>query len=621
MKIRVADYIAARCVEAGAQHVFLVTGGGAMHLNDAFGRNKSLTPVCFHHEQGASIAAESYYRLSNRLAVLNVTTGPGGINALNGVYGAYVDSLGMLIVSGQVKRETFLRNYPIPLRQLGDQEVDIVSMARPVVKYATVLQDPNLAREVMDKAVFLATSGRPGPVWVDVPVDVQGALIEIESLAGYSGGLDGLIADPDVTENTRLDLINQKNFDEGFLARTISCIVEKLKLAKRPVIFAGMGARISGMHDQFLSLADILQIPVVTGWNAHDVLTDDSPYFSGRPGTVGDRAGNFTVQNADFLLVLGSRLNVRQVSYNWSSFGKNAWKAMVDIDEAELNKPTLNIDLKVNAPLQLFIPKLIKELGEYSPSEAHREYLRWCRERVKAYPVVLPEYRQINEPINPYFFIEKLFEELDEDDVVVTGNGSACVISFQAGRLKKGQRLYTNSGNASMGYDLPAAIGASIALGKRRVYCLAGDGSIMMNLQELQTMVGYSIPVKVIVLNNAGYHSIRQTQQAYFSDSMFGIGPDDGVTLPDFVALGKALGIESAPVRSMTDWSSEVVQNILHNEKYGLVEVFVDPNQPFAPKLASRKLDDGTMVSPSLEDMAPFLSREELASNTISTEE
>ncbi len=614
-KIRVADYIAARCVAAGATHVFLVTGGGAMHLNDAFGRNKSLKPVCFHHEQGAAIAAEAFYRTSNQLAVLNVTTGPGGINALNGVYGAYVDSLGMLVVSGQVKRETYLRNYPIPLRQLGDQEVDIVSMARPIVKYGTVLQDPAKAKQVMDKAIFLATHGRPGPVWVDVPIDVQGSLIEPSGLIGWSDDdIDELITDPDITENTRLELTELGKHD---LSSAIDEILARLKTAKRPVLFVGNGIRIGGVHKEFFSLINRLGIPVVTGWNAHDLLPNDSPYYAGRPGTVGDRPGNFTVQNADFLLVLGCRLNIRQISYNWKSFASKAWKAMVDIDAAELGKPTLDFNLVVHGDLSDFLPNLQKKLETYQTPIAHTEYLDWCKERVKKYPTVLDAYRINDSPLNPYVFIEKLFSQLNANDIVVTGNGSACVIGFQAANLKDGQRLFTNSGNASMGYDLPAAIGACLATNKARVICLAGDGSLMMNIQELQTLVGYGLPVKVIVLNNNGYHSIRQTQHAYFADNMLGVGPDDGVTFPNFVSLGVGFGIESIKIDSHSDWESDRVSELMNSSRPAIIEVILDESQTFSPKLASRKLDDGTMVSPSLDDMAPFLSRDELGSNRL----
>ena len=615
-KIRVADFIANMCNAAGSEHVFLVTGGGAMHLNDAFGRHKGFTTVCFHHEQGAAIAAEAYYRTSNKIATLNVTTGPGGINALNGVYGAYVDSIGMFVISGQVKRETYVGNCPLPLRQLGDQEVDIVSMARPIVKYATVLQDPANAKVVMEKAIYLATSGRPGPVWVDVPVDIQGALINPEELISWDQNKLALADDPDVTPNTRHELIKlQEKVD---LTESIFQIIKNLKNARRPVVMVGNGVRLSGAHEEFLKLVDKLKLPVVTGWNAHDILTNDSKYYAGRPGTVGDRAGNFCVQNSDFLLVLGCRLNIRQVSYNWKSFANKAWKVMVDVDSAELDKPTLHIDQKIQADLFEFISAFNRALESYSENETHSSYLAWCRERVDRYKTVLPEYKKPAPLINPYFFIEKLFEKLNADDIVVAGNGSACVISFQAAKLLAGQRLFTNSGNASMGYDLPAAIGACISRGsKQRIICLAGDGSIMMNLQELQTLVGYKLPVKVLVINNNGYHSIRQTQQAYFSDNMFGIGPENGVSIPDFVALAKGLKISAVAVKTVEDWESSVVTQLLESDEPALIEIFVDPEQPFSPKLASRKLDDGTMVSPALDDMAPFLSREELAQNQL----
>jgi acetolactate synthase-1/2/3 large subunit len=600
--VRVADYIASRCVEAGARHVFLVTGGGAMHLNDAFGRNQDLEKICFHHEQAAAFAAESYYRLSNRLAVLNVTTGPGGINALNGVYGAYVDSLGMLVISGQVKRETFLKNYSISLRQLGDQETDIVSIAKTITKYATVLQDPNMVRMVMDKAIFLSTFGRPGPVWVDVPIDVQGTLIDPTALRGWSDrDLKRLANDSDIHVNSIDELLNLGNSD---LQNEIKQLLIKLKESKRPVLLAGSGIRISGMHSKFTKLIDKLKIPVVTGWNAHDVIENDNQYYCGRPGTVGNRAGNFTVQNADLLIVLGCRLNIRQVSYGWKNFAQNAYKVMVDVDRSEL------------------IPRLMESLDSFEKvndnSKEHSNYLKWCREKLFQYPVVSIEQQKHSGLTNPYFFMQTLFENLENDDVVVTGNGSACVISFQVAHLKKEQRLYTNSGSASMGYDLPAAIGACIARGGlKRIICIAGDGSLMMNLQELQTVVGYKLPIKIIILNNNGYHSIRQTQEAYFSDSLIGIGPDTGVTLPDFVGLGQAFKIHSSRVDSQDQIDIALDWLLQRQPGAALLEVMLDITQPFAPKLSSRKLPDGTMVSPALDDMAPFLSREELEKNRL----
>jgi acetolactate synthase-1/2/3 large subunit len=612
--MRLADYVAQRCADAGARHTFLVTGGGAMHLNDAFGRHPDMTAVCFHHEQGAAIAAESYYRINNQLCVLNVTTGPGGINALNGVFGAYVDSCGMLIVSGQVKNETYLRNYDLPMRQLGDQEVDIVSMARPVVKYATTLKDPKLIKEVMDKAVFLATHGRPGPVWVDIPIDMQSTQIAPDLLKGWDENLTTLALDPAVTENTRLELMTL-GLDQ--YERDIPTIIDRLYQAKRPVIYAGTGVRLSGMHDKFLELVERLGIPVVSSFNAYDVLTNDHPQYCGHPGMVGDRAGNFTVQNADFVLILGSRLNIRMISYNYKNFAKNAYKVMVDIDRAELDKPTLDIDLKVHCNLNNFITEFLDQTTVYARPNSHTEYLTWCRERVAKYDPVLPTYTHATDSLNPYLFFEDFFSKLDNTDIVVSGNGSASVISGQAGKLKAGQRFYSNSGNASMGYDVPAAIGASIAIGNKKVYCIAGDGSIMMNLQELQTIVGYRLPVKIIIVNNNGYHSIKQTQNAYFSDNVFGTSPEDGVTLPDFVALGVALGIMSHRVYTMDAWNSEFVQMLLQSDLPAIIEVVVDPEQMFAPKLAARKLEDGSLLAPSLEYMSPFLPDAEMEQNII----
>ena len=616
-KIRVADYIAQRSVEFGVKHSFIVTGGGAMHLNDAFTRNKSIIPIFFHHEQSAAMAAESYYRLINRVAVLNVTTGPGGINALNGVYGAYMDSLAILVVSGQVKNETYLKNYKLKLRQLGDQEVDIVSMVKPITKYAVTVKNPKEIKEVMDKAIYFLSNGRPGPVWVDVPIDIQGSLIDPTKLKGFNGNTKKLIIDSAVSDNTKLELSTKSNLND----KNFRIIFEQLKKSKRPVILAGTGVSISEMNKQFIKLVKKLKIPVVTGWNAHDLISNDNKYFAGKPGTVGDRPGNFTVQNSDLLIVLGCRLNIRQISYNWKEFAPKAFKIMVDIDQAELDKPTLHIDCKVKADLKTFIPLLIKKIQDlnYTSINEHKKYLIWCKKRVVDYPVVLPEYtNKINKKINPYVFIDELFKILDKDDVVITGNGSACVITFQAAKIKQGQRLYTNSGSASMGYDLPASIGAAIAMkAKKRVICLAGDGSLMMNLQELQTMQGYGLPIKVFVLNNDGYASIKQTQEAYFSDNISGVGPKSGVTMPNFTELGKALKIPSIKITKSSDLALKTFKTMFNNNKPGIFEIIIDPDQGFSPKLASRKLSDGTMVSAALHDMSPFLDGDELAKNIL----
>jgi acetolactate synthase I/II/III large subunit len=603
--MRVADFIAKLMADDGVEHVFMVTGGGAMHLNDALGREPRLTTIFTHHEQSCAMAAESYARLSGRTAAVNVTSGPGGINALNGVFGAYVDSIPMVIVSGQVKRETLTTSYELPLRQLGDQEVDIVAMASPVCKSAVLLDDPEDTRYVVERALWLVRSGRPGPVWVDVPIDVQSATIDPASQRGFDPTSDGpeaqLRSESDITSGQALN---------GQLRQAL----DRLASSERPVILAGAGVRISGAHETFLRLIDRLGIPVVTGWNAHDALWSDHPLFVGRPGSIGDRAGNFAVQNADFLLVLGSRLNVRQVSYNWEAFARAAYIAMIDIDAAELAKPTLSVDLAIHADLAVALAEM--ERMEYVPPAAHGEYLTWCRERQMRYPVVLPEYSKSDEPVNPYVFVQTLFEELDPDDVVVTGDGSACVVTFQTAHLKTGQRLYTNSGCASMGYDLPAAIGAHYAAPERRVVCLAGDGSVMLNLQELQTIAGNRLPIVIIILNNNGYSSIRQTQQNYFPDNVVGCGPESGLTFPDFLKLGTAFGFEVRRCSSHRELSA-AVRGALSGGGPQLLEVMLDPEQGFAPKLASRQLDDGRMVSSPLEDLAPFLPRDELAENML----
>ena len=606
--MRVADYIAQLLARQGLSHVFLVTGGGAMHLNDAFGRNRDLTCVCFHNEQGAAMAADGYARLGGRPAILNVTTGPGGINALNGVFGAYTDSLPMLVVSGQVRRETIAGNFPMGLRQLGDQEVDIVRMVGGISKYAVTIEDPARIRYEIEKAYHLATTGRPGPTWVDVPIDIQGAYIDPESLMGFDPGIEPYAA---ALPTERLPLIGDP------LRKAARAVIAQIRKAKRPCILPGTGVRIAGCADLFLEVANRLGAPVATAFNAHDLIANDHPLYVGRPGTVGDRPGNFSVQNADFLLVLGCRLNIRQISYNWGSFARAAFKVMVDADKAELTKPTLSIDFPIHADLTQFLSTLKEELDGYSPPAEHGEYLTWCKDRVRRYPVVLPEYWNTESPINPYCFASVLFDCLGADDIVVTGDGTACVVTFQAANLKQGQRLFSNSGSASMGFDLPAAIGAYYASPQdKRIVCIAGDGSVMMNLQELQTIVGQHLPIKLFILNNDGYHSIRQTQQNYFADNIVGCGPESGVSFPDFQKVGAAFGFG---VRRLSTHSelNNAIRQALESAGPQMCEVIVDKAQAFAPKLSSRRLDDGRMVTSALEDLAPFLDRDEFAENML----
>ncbi len=598
MEIKVSDFIVDCLVRHGIHDAFMVTGGGAMYLNHALGTRKEITCTFNHHEQACAIAAESYARLTNRLPVVNVTSGPGGTNAITGVYGAFVDSIPMLVLSGQVKTETTVRHTGLPLRQYGDQELDIEELVRPITKYVHMVTDPDAIRYHLEKAIYLAKTGRPGPCWLDIPLNVQAAKIDVETLRGF---------DPSELDEP------WKKCDLKAVSRAI---LEKIAQSERPVVFAGGGVRLSGEYDAFLRLVDRLGIPVVGGWNAYDVIWNDHPLYAGRPGTIGDRPGNFTVQNADLLLILGSRLNIRQVSYNWKTFARNAFKIWVDVDEIEMQKPTVKPDMQICADLRDLLPALADATSKHEgPSDEHRKWVAWCRERQARFPVVLPEYWK-NKHVNPYCFVEKLFQQLQENEIIVTGNGSACVTSFQAANLKRGQRLWTNSGCATMGYDLPAAIGASMAARGKCVICLAGDGSIMMNLQELQTIIGNRLPVKIFIMNNNGYVSIFQTHRNFFNGVEVGGGPKSGVNFPDFGKVVQAFGFPYVRA-SRHEELEEAIGKTLAIDGAAVCEIIIDENVSFAPKLGAKSHPDGRITSPPLEDLSPFLSRKELLENMI----
>jgi acetolactate synthase-1/2/3 large subunit len=608
MPTKLSDYLIRRVADAGVTHAFLITGGGAMHLNDSIAKEKRLTWICNHHEQGCSIAAEGYARVAGRPALVNVTTGPGGINALNGVFGAYTDSIPMIVVSGQVKRETCqpIRRSP-GLRQLGDQEVDIVSMAKPVTKWAHIVEDPSTVRWCVEKALYLATSGRPGPVWLDVPSDVQGSPIDEESLRGFDPKTD---LAPD-------ELPARAPLEGAALAAACDEILTRIDRAERPVFLVGTGVRLAGAQDVFRRVAERLGIPVALTWTAIDQLPNDHPLYAGRAGTIGDRGGNFTVQNSDLVIVVGSRLNIRQVSYNWENFAHHAFKVVVDVDPAELDKPMVRPDLGVVADARAFLEELARRMearGPRAPSAAHARWLAWCKERVARYPILLDRHQASGPKMNPYRFVHRLFERLADDDVVVCGNATASVVPFQVGRIREGQRVFANSGDASMGFDLPAAVGAAVARGGKRVICLAGDGSLQMNVQELQTASHNRLPIKLFVLDNGGYLSMRSTQGNFFK-RFIGEGPSSGVSFPDF---GKLAGAHGWPFVAIDEQSwEEGLSRALGTDGPTFVHALLDPEQPFEPKLAARQLPDGRMVSPTLEDLSPFLEREELLSNML----
>jgi acetolactate synthase-1/2/3 large subunit len=595
--MKLSDYIAQQLADWEVRHVFLVTGGGAMHLNDSIGQEPRIRYVCNHHEQASAMAAEAYARISGRPGVINVTTGPGGINALNGVFGAWTDSVPMLVISGQVKRETCMRSLGITgLRQLGDQEADILAIAGSITKYSAFIDDPLSIRYHLERAWHLAQSGRPGPCWLDIPVDVQAASIEPASLRAYDPAQDEIADD-----RFQLPLLCHE-------------VLDRIHKAKRPVILAGTGVRAANAVPDFQSLVHRLGVPVTTAWT-HDLIASDDPLFCGRQGTIGDRAGNFTVQSADLLLILGSRLNIRQTSYNWQSFAPRAFKIQVDIDPAEFRKPTVQPDLPIHCDLRPFIQELLRECDRvnYRPG-LHQRWLGWCRERVRRYPVVQEHQRQPGPPLNPYYFVEQLSARLTEDDVIVCGNATSCIVPFQTMRLKKGQRLISNSGSASMGYDLPPAIGAAFAHPGKRVVCLAGDGSVQMNIQELQTIVHHHLPIKIFVLNNSGYLSIRMTQSGFFG-RFTGESTSSGTSFPDMVKVACAYGIPSSRVDRDSEFAK--VDRALAADGPALIDVVLDPAQEFEPRSRARQLPDGRIVSPNLEDMYPFLDPHELKDNVI----
>lgn len=591
--IRLADYIFNYLADYGVRNVFLITGGGAMHLNDALKKEKRIKYICTHHEQAAAIAAEGYARTSGNLAVVSVTSGPGGTNTLTGVLGQWLDSVPVLYLSGQVKFETTIASCPdINLRQLGDQEINIIDIVKPVTKYAKTVIDPKTIKAELEKAIHIATSGRPGPVWLDIPLNVQGALIEESDLE------NGDIDDVQIIAEDKI----------------ISEVVEELQKAKRPLLIAGHGIRIAKAQKDFFKLVGSLNIPVVSTFNGFDLIASDSDNFIGRIGTLGSRAGNFALQNADLVICLGTRNNIRQVSYNWSSFASRAKKIIVDIDKAELLKKTVKGDILVHSDAKIFITDLLKKISK--DFKVDKKWLEWCQARKKQYPVVLDEYKNSSEQcVHPYHFMEELTSALDDNAIAIAGNGTACVALFHAGIVKNKQRIFWNSGCASMGYDLPASIGAALA-GNRDVVCLAGDGSLQMNLQELQTVKHYNLPVKIFVLNNQGYHSIKMTQASFFNGDFIGCSKDAGVSFPDNEKLADLYSLKYFKIDS-TAQMKQVISDVLLHQGAVLCEVILKDDYVFAPRLSSRKEADGRIISNPLEDLSPLLPRDELKDNMI----
>lgn len=620
MKIRLADYVADFLVNIGVSDVFSVVGGGAMHLNDALGHKEGLRVTYNHHEQACAIAAEGYARLENRIAAVCVTTGPGGTNALTGVLGGWLDSIPMFIISGQVRYDTTAR-YALqftetPLRSMGDQEYDIVKSVTPMTKYAVMIEEPLTIKYHLERAWHLATTGRPGPVWIDIPVNFQGMYLDTEELdrqPSYDPTEDDSLLPPAVS------------------ADTVKAVLEKIKNAKRPVLHAGYGIRLSGAYDVFRRVLEKLDIPVVTYWNAIDLIEDEHPRYVGRAGNMGDRPGNWAIQNADLILAIGTRISIRQVGYNWKTWARAAQVIMVDIDQAELKKPTLHVEMPIWADAKNFLEELERALDETSSNPIDQEMgldnlssgedqslwrdtcLRWKKE----YPVIQPrQWEENGTTANVYAFVKYLSSRLPENSLTAVSNGACCVVGHQTYEIQKGSRFANNSAVASMGYGLPAAIGTCIGGGRSTTICLEGDGSIMMNLQELQTILTNQLPIKIFLINNSGYHSIRITQTNLFSQhSKVGIGQESGdLSFPEFEKIAKAFGYPYYSASSNQEMK-KVVDQVLSQDGPVFCEIFTDTKQVWEPKSSTKRLEDGTLVSPPLEDLAPFLPREELEKN------
>ena len=590
--MRVADYIFKTLADKGVRHVFFVSGGGAMHLNDALGREPRIKYVCNLHEQACAMAAEGYARICGMPGVINVTTGPGGTNALTGVMGAWLDSVPMLIISGQIKRATMITACPDhKLRQLGDQEYNIVDAVRPMTKFAKTVMSVEDVPETLEYAWRLCQSGRPGPVWIDVPLDIQAA--EIQPPPALSIGEAG--SRPLVSE------------------AQIEKVVSLLQSAKRPALIVGSGVRSAKAEKPFLEVADSLNIPVLTSISGIDLIPSDHRLFFGRPGILGERPANFIMQNSDLFIVLGTRMGIRICGYAYETVARAATKVMVDIDEAELNKPTFRPDVKIHADAGEFLKALHTTLPALPE---HAEWLAYCN-RVKAkYPVILPEHRNRTDYVSSYVLPEAVVRYAPDPLTVVTSNGIAYTSTFQSIPVRKGMRMFSNEACASMGYGLPAAIGAAFADSSRTLACFEGDGSIQMNLQELQTLVNYKLPIKLFVYNNAGYLSIKTTQRAFFGGHFVGSEASSGVILPSFEKLAAAYGLPYFKLQNNQELDEKLPQ-VFQTPGPVLVEVMLDPFEVLGPKAASKKLPDGRMVSAPLEDMAPFLPRDEFRANML----
>jgi len=593
--IKLSDYVIQFIENLGVKNIFLLPGGGSMHLVDSVGKSKKLNYVCNLHEQACAIAADAYGQYTNNLGVALVTTGPGGTNTITGVAAAWLDSTPMLIVSGQVKRPDMVGNRGI--RQMGFQEINIVSMVKSITKYAVTVTEPEKIRYYLEKAVSLAMSSRPGPVWVDIPLDVQAVMIDEKQLICF---------EEELNEQINKDKLNEK----------VSKAIQLLNQSERPVLLVGNGVRLADGIKDFSDMIDLLQIPVLTTWKAIDFLAENHPLFAGRPGAVGQRGANFTQQNSDFILSIGARLDFGQTGYNHRNFARAAKKVIVDIDPNEINKLDMPIEIPICCDAKIFIRDFIKQKNKIKPIY-RTNWLKKCKEWQAKYPVILNKYWEQKNYVNNYVLIDVLSDEMSENDLLVPGSsGASSEVTMQAFRVKKGQRIFNSEGLGPMGCGIPASIGGCIASGRKRTVCIDGDGGFYMNVQDLETVKRLNLPIKFFVLNNQGYASIRNTQNSYFEGRYVASDTSSGLTLPNTRKIADAFGISFVQIKNHKS-IREKVREILNIEGPVICEVILPFEHVTAPKLSSYQKKNGSMVSRPLEDLAPFLDREEFRENML----
>lgn len=582
MKTKLSDYVANFLADNGIRNVFTVVGGGAMHLNDAFGNHPEIECIYNHHEQGSAICAEGYARINGDLAVTCVTTGPGGTNAITGVLCAWQDSIPMLIISGQTRLATTVESTGLKLRQFGEQEHNIIETVKSITKYAVMVKDPNEIKYHLQKAIHEATSGRCGPCWIDIPLDIQSQLIDEESLLEY-----------------------RVSSAENDCVQDVKYIIDAISKAKSPVLVAGSAVRTSKSLSTLYKVVEKLNIPTVCPTSICDYYALSDPLYFGNFGVFGGRTGNFIVQNADLIVSLGARMSFKQIGFNYPKFSPNSKKIIVDIDENEMKKDTLKIDY----PILNDVNKVLNELDLQlrSPLQKKEKWLDYCN-HLKMTFTFDEAYYQSQSSVNAYYFGSRLHKQLPEKMITVVGNSCASVSMLQMGIDKKGQRIFGNVNCGTMGYDIPAAIGAAVAA-KESVLCITGDGSFQMNIQELQTIVYNRIPVKFVVFNNGGYSAIVQSQSNFFNGRLSGCTKQSGLSMPSFEKISYAYDI---PYRKVSDHGhvDQAIAWLLNEPAFALLEVIQDINQQIEPKVMSKKLEDGTLYSPPIDDLSPFLSEE-----------